>query len=472
MTSAALAQAPNNRGTETYKQSAIMGAWAVDNCISRDVIWAAFEEAAKANGHLEDDAGDFTRSFDRGFKRGYLETIEEGRYNRAPIQRAQNDTIQLAPVGTPSTQVPSQNSYQALFGSLFPPPADLKTFRADELLSTAAPAREWLLLPFMPHAEVTLFAGDGGGGKSTLCLQLAMACAGAKDWLGRKVKPCNVLYISAEDPKSELHYRLEQINKHERISSDDLAHFRIIDLSGVDATALAISDTPGQIRKTPLFDQIERIAKEHDAALIILDATADFFGGDENVRSQVRAFIGLLRGLAMRLDAAILLIAHPSVEGMKTQRGYSGSTHWNNAVRSRLTFTDEPAEANTPSLDVKVLELAKSNRARRGEKIRMTWFDGRFVPLAPGASANPAADKHDQEVFLELLKKLNSEGIRVVPERGKAYAPAVMKNRAGGKDIGNARLERAMHALLDAERIVIKKEGPPSKPRRFLAPKE
>jgi RecA-family ATPase len=56
--------------------------------------------------------------------------------------------------------------------------------------------------------------------------------------------------------------------------------------------ALAVSDKQGQIIKTTLLDEIERIATEHDAGLIILDAAADFFGGNENERGRS----GLLSG--------------------------------------------------------------------------------------------------------------------------------------------------------------------------------
>ena len=63
----------------------------------------------------------------------------------------------------------------------------------------------------------------------------------------------------------------------------------------------------------------------------------------------------------MDLNAAVIILAHPSVDGIKTGRGYSGSTHWNNAVRSRLYFTTGPQtkdeEAGPPSdPDTRLLE--------------------------------------------------------------------------------------------------------------------
>src|SRR5262249_36870070 len=153
-----------------------------------------------------------------------------------------------------------------------------------------------------------------------------------------------------------------------------------IDLAGKDS-AIAFFEKNGQIRPTETFTEIENAAREHNTGCIIFDAVADFFGGNENDRREVRAFVGLLRGLAMRLGSSGVCIAHPSVDGIKPGRRYSGSTQWNNAVRSRLYFTDAQNDegGGPPNPDLRVIELAKSNRARRGEKIHMAWEYGRFV---------------------------------------------------------------------------------------------
>ena len=348
--------------------------------------------------------------------------------------------------------------------------SSLKVFRADELLSAAAPRRRWRVDRWIPQAEVTLFAGDGGIGKSTLALQLCVACVAGGDCVGLKAEESNALYVSAEDQRDEIHWRLEQINKHAHISIDKLAGLNIVDLAGTDAV-LATFEKDGRIKPTPLFREIERAAADHKAGLVIFDAVADIFGGNENERAEVRAFIGLLRGLAMRLDAAILLIAHPSVDGIKTNRGYSGSTHWNNAVRSRLYFTDAPAEpdGSPRGLDIRMLELAKSNRARRGEQIRMMWSEGGFVPLAPGAPSNPTNDQHAEQIFLQMLRKFTHEGQHVSHLKSPTYAPTQFTERSPGKELGQAPLGRAMNRLLEKGVICVKTEGPPSRRRSHLA---
>ena len=202
-----------------------------------------------------------------------------------------------------------------------------------------------------------------------------------------------------------------------------------------------------------------------NAGCIFFDAVADFFGGNENERREVRAFIGLLRGLALRLNAAVVIIAHPSVDGIKTGRGYSGSTHWNNAVRSRLYFTDVPGEPDgpPPDPDMRVIELAKSNRARRGEKIHMVWMEGRFVLASTGSVKNLKNETEAEELFLQLLAKSAKQGIHVSPYRSNCYAPTVLGKKPGSNGTGKAVLERAMHRLLDQGKIRDQTHGPPSK---------
>jgi len=345
----------------------------------------------------------------------------------------------------------------------------IKIFRGDELLSTTALPRRWLVESFIPEAEVTMLGGDGGTGKTTLALQLSFAGITGSDWLGLKVNVVNFLYVSAEDPKEDIHFRLEQITKHLKISNDELTRFKLIDLAGKDST-IAFFEKNGQIRPTETFTEIENAAREHNAGCIIFDAVADFFGGNENERREVRAFVGLLRGLAMRLGAAVVFIAHPSVDGIKTGRGYSGSTHWNNAVRSRLYFTDAQNDESggPPNPDLRVIELAKSNRARRGEKIHMAWEYGRFVVASPGARRNLKNEAEAEELFLQLLSKVTKQGMHVSPYRSNSYAPTVFAKLPASQGIGKAALEGAMLRLLDNGKIRNEAHGPPSKQRHRL----
>lgn len=217
------------------------------------------------------------------------------------------------------------------------------------------------------------------------------------------------------------------------------------------------------MRRTVMYERIKAAAQTHRATCIILDAVADMFGGKEVERREVRAFIGLLRELCGQTNAAVIILAHPSVEGMRSGRNYSGSTAWNNSVRSRLSLTRPADETGQPeNTDLRVLTLEKANRARSGDKIYMTWDDGQFVVTSPEATQSDATQKLEDEAFLACLAQINKDG-RTVNTDGHTSAPKKFVELKAGKGFSKAALRRAMNRLLEAGKIRLESYGPPSR---------
>jgi hypothetical protein len=78
--------------------------------------------------------------------------------------------------------------------------------------------------------------------------------------------------------------------------------------------------------------------------------------------------VTLLRDLAISANAGLLLTSHPSLTGISTGSGLSGSTAWNASVRSRLYFKRAKTEKDEePDPDLRVLEVMKSNYGPVGE---------------------------------------------------------------------------------------------------------
>ena len=183
----------------------------------------------------------------------------------------------------------------------------------------------------------------------------------ARDWFGTLPEPGPVIYLNAEDDERELHFRLDAIRAHLGTTFAALKDLHLVPLAGEDAL-LGVPDRTGIIRPTPLFEQLKQTAAKMQPVLIALDTAADMFGGNENDRSQVRQFIGLLRGLAITANAGVLLASHPSLSGITTDSGLSGSTGWHNSVRSRLYFkAAKAAEGDKANTDLRELEVRKNN---------------------------------------------------------------------------------------------------------------
>ena len=344
----------------------------------------------------------------------------------------------------------------------------LEIIDALELLRKPAPSRLWCVEPWIPHREVTLISGDGGIGKSTIALQLCAASAASFLWFGLEVRSGAALYVSCEDDIDEIHLRLEHIMAHH--SDADLSRLHILSLAGKDA--VLAKPLNGGMKPTPLFQHIEKAIEHHNIRLLILDAAADVYGGEEVSRSQTRTFIQILRGLAIRRDCAVVLLAHPSVDGMKTGRGYSGSTQWNNSVRSRMYFTRATASGDSePDPDLRILELAKSNRGKIGQKVFfMRWYDGCFVLDGAHETGTKRLERDlkAESAFLELLDVYNGRDRQVSDKPGANYAPKLFSEDPEAGGITNKQFRDAMNRLFTADRIKVEEFGPPSRRQRRI----
>jgi RecA-family ATPase len=338
----------------------------------------------------------------------------------------------------------------------------LKTVTAATLLQKPAPPREWLCREWIPAHDVTLVGGDGGIGKSILMLQLHWACASARQWLGMDVRQCPSLYVTCEDPQSEVHYRLEQFQKAE-CTATGFDNFHIFDGTLHKHPLLAALDEDRLLVETSFFRQIEEKVTDIGAGLVTFDASADVFGGNEIDRIQVRSFVSQLRRLSLRRKCASILIIHPSVDAMKTGRGYSGSTGWNNSARSRLYFSTATKEdGQEVDQDLRKLELAKSNRAKPGATKLLRWDEGRFAPESR-AFDDLAQQADDENLFMQLLDQYDREGRKACVTTGYSYAPKEFADHPDGKGVSVQRFKNAMNKLLSMGKIRNEETGPKSR---------
>jgi RecA-family ATPase len=332
------------------------------------------------------------------------------------------------------------------------------------------PPRRWLVPHRIPLANVTMLNGDGAAGKTTIALQLAAATVRGTDWLGSVVdEPGKAIFFTAEEDSDEIHRRLEAIVAHQAIGFADLAGLHLLCMPGADPV-FGAADKAAVIRATPLFESLIKAASEIRPTLIAIEAAADVFAGNENNRSQVRQFLGLLRRLAVTTGAAVLLIAHPSLTGLASGSGTSGSTAWNNSVRSRLYFTSTKAkDGDEPDGDVRELKVMKSNYGPAGEIVRLRWQRGVFVPEGgPSTLARIAVEAEIDEAFLRCLDAKSAQGIAVVPTKGRGYAPSVFEAMSQANGFKSRALALAMERLLSAARIRVETSGPRSKLRSAI----
>jgi RecA-family ATPase len=331
------------------------------------------------------------------------------------------------------------------------------------------PARRWLVPEFIPAGEITMFSGDGGTGKSLLALQLAIATAAGKEWIGTAPEPGKALFISAEDDEAELHRRTANIVRALKIRFSDLADLTLLSLAGKDAILAAPEKRDGPLVSTPLFTAIKAAVERYKPSLLCLDTLADLFGGNEILRPHARQFIGLLRGLALGNDLTIVLLSHPSQSGMASGSGTSGSTAWNNSVRSRLYLDRAKSGGEDDDHDARVLTTKKSNYGRTGAERVLRWVDGVFVAEGMGGGQEAQRRADAERVFLDLLAEFERQGRDVSPSFSRSYAPKVFAAAPAAKGFSKELLATAMERLFTANRIHVATSGPPSKQRQRVA---
>jgi RecA-family ATPase len=330
------------------------------------------------------------------------------------------------------------------------------------------PPREWAVLDRFPLRNVALLSGEGAVGKSILLMQLGVAHVLGKDWLSTLPEPGRFLYLNAEDEEDELHRRLAAVAAHYGASLAELKdHLHLLALAGQDAV-LGYPDRSGLIKATPLFHKLTEAARDIQPKLIGLDTSADVFAGNENDRSQVRQFIGLIRSLAIAANAAVVIATHPSLTGINSGSGLSGNTAWHNSVRARAYMRSVKADDDSePDKDLRVVEFMKSNYGPVAATFIARWKAGVFITEPTGASSleKLAADTKADETFLQLLNKFTEQGRNVSEKKNSpTYAPAAFA--AEGNGVSKAAMLAAMQRLFNANKVRVITTADPHDPLR------
>jgi RecA-family ATPase len=348
--------------------------------------------------------------------------------------------------------------------------------------STPAPARQWYVLDHIPSRQPTLISGEGAIGKSILLLQLLAASSLSQPWIGTLYpKPGPTIYLGAEDEQDEIRRRLAAILDHHNAKFSDLVAngFKALAYGGKDAV-LAEFDRNGRIRPTALFQDLYAEAVALRPSAVVIDTVSDVFLGDEIKRDQVRQFGSLIRKLAIDANTAAILSSHPSLSGMKSGSGLSGSTQWHNTVRGRAYFkkpTSEDDEGNgdetKPDDGRRELHFLKNQFGPLRHRIALRWSNGLWLPPKnPSDDAKTAAAEQMDELFLQLLRKLTEQGRNVSDKKGPTYAPARFAEVPEAKKAkaSNRMLAAAMERLFETSKIkVAPVEGSyPSRPRSRL----
>lgn len=235
---------------------------------------------------------------------------------------------------------------------------------------------KFLWHPYVPFGAVTLIAGKGGVGKSTVVCDIAARLSRGDPLPGQDTAyaPMRILMVSAED---------------------DLSHKIVPTLLSFKANMknIALSDEVF-VLDDPHVGGIDAAMREFEATIVFIDPIVAYLGTDRdmNKSNDTRDFMSKLGRLARGSERAVIVVAHsrknigsnPSIDDVM------GSADFSNAVRSGLLIFEREG--------FHILKHDKANWSIKGPSRRFTFEDGLTwgEEVSPGVSVSTKPRKIDE----------------------------------------------------------------------------
>ena len=302
----------------------------------------------------------------------------------------------------------------------------------DEFEGVPAPPEEWIVPGLLTaDADLILWAGAGGSGKTTLTTQLSQTLVQGgffplengntpgvlvETTIGGK--PTKIAYISTEESQTKQHRRYEHQSKALPTRERNRRYLMNIYNAGIElfrmnggANGKVVGGADWEVFKTGLIQE--------GINILFIDNLSNIFPGNENERDVVSSFCNVLYELN---DAGIkiILLAHTNKAG-----AISGSSGWLNQVRQAWLTTSKGVGENRRFKT----EITKDNGGVPREAFysvfdRETWCHKAITREEYDAVQTPCRDDGRMEEATEaIIQTLKDAKDRF--SRGEADSDAV-----------------------------------------------
>jgi hypothetical protein len=249
-----------------------------------------------------------------------------------------------------------------------PAPLSLK-----ELMYGNFPRTVYAIGDLVMQGLVNMLYGDGGMGKTTVAIQMAVGVAAGKPVFGRDTIKGPSLLVLAEDGPGETKVRVSGALKDLGVTDLNDVDCEVWALPGEDISIAKI-DEQGKTVLLAFYFELEKKLAAKPGLFVVLDNLVDIAQMGEAARLPVNKFFKqVLGGLAVKYGATLLVLGHPSKAAMNDGSFYSGSTAYRAAVRNMLVI--KAIKGST----YRSLERLKNNYADPKDGLTLGWSDGVFV---------------------------------------------------------------------------------------------
>ena len=324
---AALNRAAHSVGT-------MIGAGWIDRDAATEALW----EAAELNGYrAKDGDGDAWKTLQSGLDAGALKPREPLPTSNIPEWLHESVANWIAAF----KQKPSPVAKAAL---------SKRSVTLIPFSEIAERPVEWLWDQYLPLGKLTLLAGSGGTGKSTIAFNLAAIISNGGAWPDgtRCARPGNVIIWSSEDdPADTIKPRLLAVGADVRRCGVVQG---AIDEHGLSCPFDAAHDMDA------LRDAVQRIG---GIAMLIIDPIVSAVTGDMNKANEVRRSLQTIVDFAAEMNCAVLGITHfaKGTAGKNSAERVIGSTAFKDFSRMTLVAAKDEESNN------RVFTRAKSNNS-------------------------------------------------------------------------------------------------------------
>ena len=300
------------------------------------------------------------------------------------------------------------------------------------------------------------------------------------------VKQGNVLYFASEDHVKELRRRedrithyLQSIGQYEPRAQS----FKIVPLVGKDTILAKWDSRTGVVAATKLFESVRRMINEFKPDLVIVGNRVNIFAVNQIDDTQALQCLNLLHAITIKFDCSVIMPSHPSLRGISSGEGTSGSVQWENGCRQRVYFSriiekgeKKGDEEEEPDRNARMLAVKKANWAPDDKSMAVHWdkefglFVSDDIGVTEAGKPQPRQpvdwERIAEDEFLRLLDQLPpgatvSSAITATNNAVKIFSQA-RDCRVPKKDRKHL-LQEAMERLFKKEIIDAPNDGPPSR---------
>ena len=251
------------------------------------------------------------------------------------------------------------------------------------------PIRE--LVPGLVVQGLTVLGAPPKYGKSWLMLELCLAVAGGRPFLGYPTNRTGCLYLALEDSQRRLRDRMDRL------------------LRGAPAPEGFYSATAALTTDTGLLDQLERFLAEHpETGLVVVDTLqkvrGSSFGRDGSYATDYRE-LGVLKAFADRHRLALVLVHHLRKMGDELDpfNRLSGTAAIAGAADAMIVLSKDRRSDDVTRLCATGRDIEELEIEIRFQKERCCWVN---LGRAEDAAARRAMEEYEASPIVKTIRKL------------------------------------------------------------------